>query len=308
MAYDHSKKIGNEGDLIKHAVLHACLNQLLDAHQNVNAFRYIDAHCGRAEYVLPASGEWQRGIGDFSKLGWGTLSADDRQARQSLLPYFNEHLTANLCSAQKYFGSSGIAFRILRRRLGEFGTLEKVDYFLDLYDREIHVCDDLLRYFGPATDKVKVTNGDGFAAVQALEANGASLVLIDPPDRKFEPVVAAVNHLADKGIPYICWTTRFSEQGKEIEHDESRVLVHELPNAAHLAVRWMKPTGSNQSPFGCRLTVSDDLFRIAESVVDQLVRVMPERKMTKPQRRINELPEEFELRQSLERTRKWERL
>src|SRR5437868_3330675 len=111
MGYDHSRKIGNEGDLVKHAVLHASVNQLLDARKQDKAsvFTYVDAHCGRAEYVLPESGEWQRGIGDFSKLGWGNLTAEDKQARRSLIPYFNEQLSASICSAQRYFGSSGIA-------------------------------------------------------------------------------------------------------------------------------------------------------------------------------------------------------
>lgn len=311
MAYDHSKKIGNEGDLVKHAVLHECVNHLLNVQpKNSSAvFKYVEAHCGRAVYVLPEHGDWQRGIGDFSKLGWKSMGANDKKARSSLIPYFNEHLSANICSGQQYYGSSGIVFRILRRRRNDTVIRNEQDsYSLKLYDLDIHVCDDLSRYYGPVTDRVKINMRDGFTAVRKLKLDEASLVLIDPPDRKFEPVVTAVQHLEAIGVPYICWTTRFSQQGVASEHDDSANFVHKLPNSSHVPVRWMKPTGSNQSPFGCRLTVSDSLTEIARTIVDQLVAIMPERPIKNPKQRKSETAEEFEERKLLERASSWEKL
>jgi len=305
MAYDHSKKIGNEGDLVKHAVLHECVNHLLDAQPKDTStdFKYVEAHCGRAVYVLPEHGEWRRGIGEFSKLGWSSMKADDKNSRSSLIPYFNEHLSAKLCTGQRYFGSAEIVFRTLRRNDSRFRD-QQGSYSMDLYDRDIHVCDDLLRYYGPVTDRVSVTEGDGLAAVQALKQNEASLVLIDPPDRDFDPVVTAVRHLEAIGIPYICWTTRSSQQGAKIENDKSANFVQKLPNSSHVSVRWMEPTGSNQTPFGCRLTVSNNLIEIARKVVDQLVAIMPNRPIKK---RKTETEEEFQERKLVEGPIKWER-
>jgi hypothetical protein len=154
---------------------------------------------------------------------------------------------------------------------------------------------------------VKVNKSDGFAAVRALKQGEASLVLIDPPDRDFGQVVTAVRHLETIGIPFVCWTTRFSQQGVAREHDGSANFVQELPSPSHVSVRWSKPTGSNQSPFGCRLTVSNNLSQIAQTVVDQLVAIMPERPIKNLKQRKSETAEEFQRRQLLERASKWEK-
>ena len=311
MTYDHSKNIGNEGDLVKHIVLHECVSHLLGSQpkDSASCFKYLETHCGRAVYVLPEHGNWRRGIGDFSRLGWKNMGAEDKKGRSSLIPYFDEHLNPNICTGQQYYGSSGIVFRILRRRRDKHGTSNEQDsYSLRLYDHDVHVCDDLSRYYGPVTDRVKVSKSDGFAAVRALRREEVSLVLIDPPDRDFEPVVTVVKHLETYEIPYICWTTRFSQQGVATEHRDSANLVQNLPNSSHVPVRWMKPTGSNQSPFGCRLTVSDNLAEIARTVVDQLVAIMPDRPIKNLKNRKSETAEEFERRQFSERASIWEKL
>jgi len=60
MKYDHSAKIGNRGDVIKHAVLAAVVDRLLQ--DDDKPFSYVETHTGRAEYILPKGGEWRKGI------------------------------------------------------------------------------------------------------------------------------------------------------------------------------------------------------------------------------------------------------
>jgi len=67
MPYDHSTKIGNQGDVVKHAVLYSSIvSKLQDARED-STFRYAESHCGRAAYILPNGGAWDDGIGVLSR-------------------------------------------------------------------------------------------------------------------------------------------------------------------------------------------------------------------------------------------------
>ncbi len=68
MAYDHANKVGNQGDLIKHAVLYTVVKNMLDTWPEGECFRYADTHTGHPCYVLPSGGAWMQGIGAFSRL------------------------------------------------------------------------------------------------------------------------------------------------------------------------------------------------------------------------------------------------
>ena len=65
MPYDHSAKIGNQGDVVKHIALFAALRHLLKGRSADGEFVCADIHAGRPDYVLPEKGEWQYGIGPF---------------------------------------------------------------------------------------------------------------------------------------------------------------------------------------------------------------------------------------------------
>lgn len=66
-SYSHSAKAGNEGDVAKHPVLVAAVNGLLDGH--AGSFRYADTFAGSPMHRLRPGGEWEGGIGRFTRGG-----------------------------------------------------------------------------------------------------------------------------------------------------------------------------------------------------------------------------------------------
>jgi 23S rRNA A2030 N6-methylase RlmJ len=96
--YDHSNKIGNKGDLIKHFALTIAIKKMATGRES---FSYLDVHSGRSQYDLPASGEWKAGIGKFSEfcLNGHSLTKD--------LRYFCEvQSVADVPRTRQYSGSS----------------------------------------------------------------------------------------------------------------------------------------------------------------------------------------------------------
>jgi hypothetical protein len=61
--YDHSKKAGNEGDVIKHAFLLDTVDRLLaERNDNDAPFWYVDTHAARPFHRLSSSGRWTYGV------------------------------------------------------------------------------------------------------------------------------------------------------------------------------------------------------------------------------------------------------
>jgi len=94
--YDHSRKIGNEGDVIKHPVLAKVVESLAESVEK-KPFVYAESHTGRPFYVLQKGGEWERGVGKLSvntllkgaRPGWA-ISREGPQALANLRPYIQE--------------------------------------------------------------------------------------------------------------------------------------------------------------------------------------------------------------------------
>ncbi len=65
MPYDHCKKAGNQGDVVKHVALVAAARHALAA--TSGKFSYVDAFAGRAGSLLLPGGEWMHGIGRLDR-------------------------------------------------------------------------------------------------------------------------------------------------------------------------------------------------------------------------------------------------
>jgi len=59
--YDHHKKAGNQGDIVKHPALVAAIAEVVDPAAGV--FRYADTFAAYAWNPLIKGHEWQKGIG-----------------------------------------------------------------------------------------------------------------------------------------------------------------------------------------------------------------------------------------------------
>lgn len=66
MAYHHSRKAGNRGDVWKHAVLVALMDAIT---ADSDSFRYVESHAGVPLHDLKPGGEWRHGAGAVSGAG-----------------------------------------------------------------------------------------------------------------------------------------------------------------------------------------------------------------------------------------------
>jgi hypothetical protein len=117
------------------------------------------------------------------------------------------------------------------------------------------------------------------------------LVLLDPPSLEANEISSCIKILREKKISYICWTPRSSAQnppekdrpfGFQPSESEKSIdfgLMTDL--GKHIEVSWGMPTGHTINSFGCRLTVSEDLYDVLKKCVDDLVDIMSQIKPKK---------------------------
>lgn len=271
MPYDHSRKIGNQGDLAKHPVLCACLDTLLAQLPNGRPFAYAETHTGRAEYVLPEGGEWNQGIGEFAS---SIQVKADRKLRRNHKPSTLGHLGTfdeqfigqEMGVGMRYPGSSGIAFQRLRAS-GRAFTMR-------LWDIEQPVVDDLTRHFLPWR-QVTAELGNGYTAV--ADEPQANLVLIDPPSPDTANVVGLIRRLSEVKTPFIAWVPRSSYHSKQNDTtSEAKTSLEFREQAARagasvIGVQWSE--WGARVP-GCWLAVDVALGGVVHHVLSEVVKVM----------------------------------
>ena len=267
--YNHSHKIGNEGDLVKHAVLVAVLGTR--AVMTDTPFVYAESHTGRATYELPENGKWGRGIGAFSKL---PAVLEDRRRRTqgeaSKIPqlafYDDLCLGAEVQPGMSYPGSSGLVFRLLQQR--------QMPLKFHLWEFDAHAYADLAAHY-QSSPNVAVYHGDGYAGVSGLDR--ADLVLVDPPgidELERERILAVLTRLGTRCIPFICWTARLRDKGEMAARDSADSLqVHSLAvqqGWPSIGVSW----GGAKGTIGCQLTISREFEPVARETVSEICQVM----------------------------------
>lgn len=261
MEYDHSDKIGNEGDVVKHAVLCGLVEALLDQ-TPVVPFVYAESHTGRAVYVLPDRGRWLHGIKPFSE---NLLELEDRNVASSS-PLRFESLDAyrQACFPQKaqvgskYCGSSGIVRQIL--------SYASVPFEFRLWDSHPRVVMSLKEAYG-GQPSVTVFQGDGYLGLQSLEI--ASLALIDPisvQDDKAS-ILATMSHLQACGIPFLCWVPLFGKEEPAFDDFEREAKE----SYATARVTWQVREGST---WGCQVTVPSLYHAVLEETCRDVCEVM----------------------------------
>lgn len=278
MAYDHSDKIGNQGDLVKHYALYLCLKKLLKSHPANSPFIYAESHSGRPEYVLPKGGGWEKGIGAFST---NSQIISERKIRAShgtpALPNLGEFdemfIGRELKTGMKYLGSTGIAFRLLRQH-GHAFTMK-------LWEQSLPAVEDLTRYYHPwrhvhpgnnppPAQLVEITPSDGFAGVQT--AGKLNFVLIDPPSiDDAGKVLTLIDYLQKNNTPYLYWMPRTSHQGKD-SRKSAKFLRRAVGNGSICnGVQWPPPTATF---FGCRLAGSTNIMDAIDQACSEIRELM----------------------------------
>ena len=281
MAYDHSDKIGNQGDLVKHYALYLCLKTLLEKHPDDTPFVYAESHAGRAEYVLPEGGGWKNGINAFSTRPQITSERKIRACHgKPALPDLGEFdeifIGRELKTGMKYLGSTGIAFRLLRggnSPLRQHGQR----FIMKIWEQSLPAVEDLTRYYHPCMPAhassnpppiqlVEINPGDGFAGVRA--AGTLSFVLIDPPSvNDAGKVLKLIARLQGNNTPYLCWMPRTSYERKDSRKSaDFRSRVESSGGVCH-GIQWPPMTATC---FGCWLAGSQSLDDAIKQACDEI--------------------------------------
>ncbi len=267
MPYDHANKIGNQGDVVKHAVLAHLIG-------NVGAgkrFVYAETNAGRPLCELPHRGEWQAGVGIFSRCD---LVVADREAMgrgeparfPTLSRYDQLCVGREIGAGDSYPGSSVVAFR----------ALDGCDRSFRLWETHTDTFQHLQEHFRDAS-AVRVSDHDGYQGVSdLLDKETPSLVLIDPPDTKANRKIARlIVRLCEKKAPFLCWTPTggAAPQAKGQPARPPKPHFEDLLKGGKCSaffVTWTNGWG----PRACQLTVSADLGRHARDAAQAVCTVM----------------------------------
>ncbi|MGO9570458.1 MAG: hypothetical protein ACLP5H_23250 [Desulfomonilaceae bacterium] len=242
MFYNHADRIGNEGDVPKHAVLAGFVAKIIEmSHEKPftqdKPFIYVESHTGRALYQnLPKNGRWVNGIGPFSE-----RIIRDSVSYPHLRAYKDACFQSKILEGSDYHGSSGMVFKMLR----EAG----IPFKFYLWDYDSAVCQSLLGFY-ENWPQVRVCRGDGCEGVTMI--SDATLALIDPVwinEKERNSILNTLHHLGDNKMPFICWTALVDRQ----ETDAKAFRTATKTDFSIHRVTWMPQPGTSTK--GCQITV-----------------------------------------------------
>ena len=165
-SYDHHKKAGNHGDIVKHVALTAALQGLLPSFKD-DVFRYADTFAGYAWNLLvdQKGHEWKQGVGAL-------VSQRERFGEDSAVQYWaNSFLNSNELVGSQYPGSSVLVRDILKEHCTTFR--------MSLWDIGENPVSSLKEEFG---DSATVYHRP--ATKEEQDIQNATFTFIDPPGLK----------------------------------------------------------------------------------------------------------------------------
>jgi len=160
MIYDHRKKAGNPGDVIKHIALLAALNGVL-AQADSNPFRYADIFAGFPGNALIPGKEWETGIGRLNR------SVTTMQ-NPHILRWYHQYVAGKNRANGLYPGSAAIAADEINRHGKQPELL--------LWDMADEAIEALQEYFGDSAATFRE-----MAAPEDGRLRKADFIFIDPP-------------------------------------------------------------------------------------------------------------------------------
>lgn len=240
MAYDHSKKAGNLGDLWKHAVLISIAERMpVD-----NSFRYVETHSGAPIHTLGDIGEWRRGIG-------AVLDEVDPTSH-SYLQQAKYYIARHAYPAGWLFFAINMAPRVKLLSVTLHDTAEAV---AERYKSP-------LRELMPTNVESIFRMKDGYSVLEEIEAD---LVFLDPPyaPDDWGKLSQACQVLKDRQISFVAWYPIFWPTRPSQLIRETSLLGWE--------VMWREfGAKSCQNMTGCGMLLSDDLASVIEPAQSEL--------------------------------------
>ncbi len=243
LSYQHGFHAGNEADVLKHVVLVACLEYMM---QKPKPLLYVDTHAGAGGYALDSAqaqktAEYRRGIARLWALG--DDAPENLRSYLAVVRAFNEFAGSPEVLAF-YPGSPWIAQTLLREE-------DRLQLF------ELHPKEAALLQQGLVKKRgLSVFQQDGFqgliAALPPKERRG--LVLMDPPyeiKTDYEQVVSRLiqAHKRFAGGTYLLWypvveRARINQLEKALKNSGIRAIdLYELAIAPDTSARGMTASG-----------------------------------------------------------------
>ncbi|MFH0821794.1 MAG: hypothetical protein V2B18_03520 [Pseudomonadota bacterium] len=264
MEYTHQTRIGNEGDVVKHAILARLISGILE-NRRPESFDYAETHSGRAEYRLPSEGRWRYGIGKLSEkligeaaVGSGSGAAPYDNKLEGLDPYIETCFAESIRPGSLYPGSSGIVFKLMRKAAQRFT--------FRLLDVDAAVCHSLLGFY-ENWPEVSICRGDGYEGLHGHE--DLSFVLVDPVaiDTEKERILSTLESLSRREVPFLCWTALVQE--KEPLHREFKEATQDS-----YSVHWASWRPMAGETYGCQITVSRTQGALVRATLNALGALM----------------------------------
>jgi len=250
MAYDHSRKAGNLGDVWKHAVLVAVAKHI----PVKSTFRYAESHSGGPVHQLQQHGEWQRGIGDILK------QVDDEA--NTYLTLARPYLSDGLYPSGWSFFATTLSPRV------ESLSIDLCDISVDVSTQY----KSLPRGIKPSNARGAFHEVDGYSYLEDVDAD---LVFVDPPyfpsaEADWMALAATCNNLKQRGIPHLAWYPIYWPT-------KPNRLVR-MTSQCGWEVSWRAfGKGPCQNLKGCGMLVSNDLMPVLQSAraeLDEVARLL----------------------------------
>lgn len=243
MAYDHSRKAGNLGDVWKHAVLVSVARRI-----PVNStFSYVESHSGGPIHQLRTQGEWQRGIGDILEQSHDDVNPYLAQAR----PYL---VDCQYPSGWSFFANS-IGSRV------ESLSIDLCDTSIEVAELYKSPPDGLM----PSNARGTFHKTDGYSYLEDVDAD---FVFIDPPyspnaEADWLALARICNGLKRRNIPHLAWYPIYWPTKPD--------RLMKMTSGCGWEVSWKKFGGKPcQNLKGCGMLVSEDLVPIMRSAIPEL--------------------------------------
>ena len=242
MAYDHSRKAGNRGDVWKHAVLVALTDAIA---ADSDSFHYVESHAGAPFHDLKHGREWRHGAGTVA----GSASCGSRYVDLA-----GEWLRTRQYPAGWVFAADRLARRF------EHVDVKLFDMSDDVEERYQRLRLSELRL--PSNVRVKFQRQDGYSAAERLEAADADLVFLDPPyypdsKKDWRRVHDVCRTLGERKLTFAAWYPFYWPTRPRRLTDDTGCRSWEVA----WADRGPKPS---QNIKGCGVLVSDDLAALPD--------------------------------------------
>lgn len=262
MSYNHNKKAGNPGDVVKHVALIAAVDAVLVLLENElskkKRFEYCDTYAANALNLLKGEMEFEDGIGKIPE-GWLPENAHLKLWKNLWVKYQNP----GSVPFGFYPGSSYFVFETLRAKEVKSFKFNLWDINIDCIRNQYEIFANYTRNQGlHPNPKVSLHPESAFNKNNELEErfrsmlSDADFLFVDPPSLKCLP--GGYLNLASERANKSKWTMFWlpvSQNNQGMESNNSKRLRENYygANVSTIVIQYGAANGGAQSLLGCQI-------------------------------------------------------